>query len=802
MNSRLLQGIVAFTFVLSSFYMPSAMSEGASERVLEEIVVTARKKAESLQDVPAVVTALNAEMIETYNITSLEDVANLTPGFHVGEGSLVSGSVIFLRGIGTASINTLADQAVSFAIDGFSIGHGALSRVSQLDIAQVEVLKGPQALFFGKNSSGGVVSYRSKNPTDEFELEISGGYEAESDDLYYQGAVSGPLTDTLGARLAVRMNDKEGWLRNTAAVDPNFAGPPGVWFSTGAATENAFQGEELFVRLTLQWEPTDRFSMLTKVAHNENDRDYGSFAMAQRVVCPTGIGRNTGTGDDCDRDFKAPNHQAPQVHRDVLPAFGGATNDFTDTKMWVVTNEINFDVSDNWTLTAVTGYFDSDDLWAGTIDIGPSYVWRTATQSAVQEHITQEVRLASNFDGPLNFTLGGLWGDAEQTGEIGVAVANAIIALGPTDQPKTIDSDTLSAFGQIDWAINERWTLTAGGRWTEEEKEFSAHEGGDPITNLTKTKDKYDDFSPEVTLSWFPNDDVMLFAAYKEGFKSGGFNATFLRAGGFNFWRDVAAPGVLFDISYDSEYASGFEIGAKTELLDNSLRLNVAIFDYEYEDLQLGRFNPEVNALIVVNAAKLQTRGLEFDFLYRPDFLPGLSLRGALAYLDSEFENFNNAPCYEGQSIEEGCNLDLDPLLNRYVSQDLSGVAAPYSTELSHSWGFTYERPAMVGWTWSVGADAIYSDDYYVEQSKTPGADQDEYWTFSAAASLTSDDGTWDLTLGARNLFNKVILTNAYTATGTGTGTGGPIANAVRADMNGRVSRSRQVWLQLKYRMR
>ena len=796
MNARLL---LTFTFALSSFYVPSVVSQ---EGTLEEIVVTARKKAESLQDVPVVVTALNSEMIETYNVTTIEDVATLTPGFHVGAGSLVSGSVIFLRGIGTASINTLADQAVSFAIDGFSIGHGALSRVSQLDIAQVEVLKGPQALFFGKNSPGGVVSYTSNNPTDEFELELGAGYEMESDDMFYQGVVSGPLSDTLGARLAVRVNDNEGWLRNTAVVDPNFPGPPGVWFSTGAATDHAFQGEELFVRGTVQWEPTDRFSMLTKVAHNKNELDFGSFSTSQRVVCPGpgGIGRNTATGDDCDLDFNAPSHQAPQPHRDALPAFGGATNDFTDTEMWVVTNEINFDVSDYWTLTAVTGYFDSDDLYAGTIDVGPFYVWRTATQSAVQEHFTQEIRLASNLDGPLNFTVGGLWGDAEQTSEIGVAVASSVIALGPTDQPKTIDTDTLSAFAQADFTINDQWSLTAGARWTEEKKEFSAQEGGDPITNLTKTKDTYRDFSPEATVSWFPNDNVMLYAAYKEGFKSGGFNATFLRAGGFNLWRDVLAPGVLFDISYDPETAKGFEIGAKTELLDNSLRLNVAVFDYEYTDLQLGRFNPEVNALIVVNAAELQTRGLEFDFLYSPEAIPGLTLRGALAYLDSEFSNFANAPCYEGQSLEEGCNLDFDVLLNRFVSQDLSGEAAPYSTEWSHTWGFTYERPAMDGWTWSVSADATYSDDYYVEQSKTPDADQNSYWTYGAALALTSDDGAWGLTLAGRNLSNEVVLTNAFTATGTGSGTGEPIANAVRADMNGRVARKRQVWLQLKYR--
>ncbi len=798
MNTRLLQGIIAFTFVLSSIHVPSVTAEGT----LEEIVVTARKKAESLQDVPVVVTALNQEMIEAYNVGTIEDVATLTPGFHVGSGSLVSGSVIFLRGIGTASINTLADQAVSFAIDGFSIGHGALSRVSSLDIAQIEVLKGPQALFFGKNSPGGVVSFTSNNPGDEFELELGGGFEIESDDMYYQAIVSGPLSDTLGARLAVRLNDNEGWLKNTATVDPAFAGPPGVWFSTGGATDYTFQGEELLVRGTLQWEPSDRFSMLTKVSHNNNELDSASFDTAQRVVCPTGIGRNTATGEDCEVNFERAAHQAPQAHRDVLPAFGGADTDFTNTEMWVITNEITWDINDYWALTSVTGWFDSDDLYAGTIDVGPFYVWRTATQSAVQEHLTQEFRLASSLDGPVNFTIGGLWGDAEQTSEIGVAVANSIIALGPTDQPKTIDTDTLSLFGQVDWDITEQWSMTAGARWTEEQKSFSAFEGGDPITNLTKTEDTYTDFSPEITVSYFPQDNIMLYGAYKEGFKSGGFNATFLRAGGFNFWRDVAAPGVLFDISYDPETAKGFEFGAKTELLDNTLRLNVAVFDYEYTDLQLGRFNPEVNALIVVNAAELQTRGIEFDFLYRPDSVPGLSLRGAFAYLDSEFDNFENAPCFEGQTVEDGCSLDFDALLGRFVSQDLSGEAAPYSTEFSHSWGFTYERTAWEGWTWSIGADATYSDDYYVEQSKTPGADQDSYWMYSAALSLTSDDDTWDLTLGGRNLGNKAVLTNAFTATGTGAGTGEPLsATTVRADMNGRVARNRQVWLQLRYKL-
>ena len=662
----------------------------------------------------------------------------------------------------------------------------------------MEVLKGPQALYFGKNSPAGVVSYTTADPTEEFELQLGLGYETESEDRYYQGIVSGPVTDTLSGRLAVRFIDDNGWLNNPAVADPAVqAGLPPGFFSTGAASSDTYSGEETFIRGTLLWEPTDSVRMRTKYTYNKNELHYSSFGSAQRILCPTGVGRSSAV--DCTVDFNAPVHRSPPEHRQVLPPMNNADNDFTDMEMSVITNELNWHVTDNWNVTAITGYFDSEDIFAGTIDVGELFIFRSATQELNQEHISQEIRLESDFDGPVNFTVGGLWGDSEQTVEIIVAFTNIPVpVLGPVPQPKTTDTRTLSAFGQVDWEITDQLSLTAGARWTEEDKDFTASEGGVPITNLVRNSATFDDVSPEVTLSWRPTDNAMLYVGYKEGFKSGGFNGL-LVPGGFNF-QAMINPGFLYDVSYEPETAEGFEIGAKTEWLDNRLRINAVYYDYEYTNLQLGRFNPETNSLVVVNASELNTSGVEVDALYVAKNIEGLTLRGAISYLDTEFGNYRNAPCWEGQTIAQGCSFDFDPLLMRFVSQDLTGARSAYSPEWSHSWGFTYERPATAGWNWSLSVDAIYTDEHFLEQAQTPGIMQDSHWLYNAAISLADEDDTWNLTLAGRNLGDEVVLTGAYTATGTGSGTGTTVG--APADMNGRVARGRQIWLELRYRLR
>ena len=222
---------------------------------LEEIVVTARQRGESLIAVPVAVSSITAEALQSYGTTDVRDLVKLAPSLNIDRASSGAGGVLALRGIGTSPGQAGFDQAVSINIDGVQTGRARVLTQGLFDVAQVDVLKGPQALFFGKNSPAGVISIRSAAPTREFEGYARAGYEFGADEAVIEGAVSGPLSDAWAARLAVRYRDMNGWLRNDAALTSSPFAPP----DPGAPVRGVRKpGEkELIGRLTLAYAPAD-----------------------------------------------------------------------------------------------------------------------------------------------------------------------------------------------------------------------------------------------------------------------------------------------------------------------------------------------------------------------------------------------------------------------------------------------------------------------------------------------------------------------------------------------------------------
>ena len=236
--------------------------------VIEEVIVTARKREESLQETPVVVNVLTSDMLNSQRIEGIEDLGSIVPGLVTSRSGASSAGAIYLRGVGTGSGNGLFDQAVAINFDGVGISSPQLIMTAGMfDLDRIEVLRGPQALFYGKNSPGGVIALHTKKPTDEFEMELTAMYETEGEEPAFRGIVSGAFSETLFGRLSVGWSEADNHLFDVVNFDVFEPGPGGVPVQTAFGTsKHPVEIERVYAMGTLLWEPTDSFSASLKYA--------------------------------------------------------------------------------------------------------------------------------------------------------------------------------------------------------------------------------------------------------------------------------------------------------------------------------------------------------------------------------------------------------------------------------------------------------------------------------------------------------------------------------------------------------
>lgn len=713
---------------------------------LEEIVVSARKRAESLETAPVAITALSARQLEQYNITRMEDMSSLAGGGVIISKNGVS-PTISIRGVSSDATNAGFDQSVGIIIDGVFYDRSRWTQQGFFDVAQVEVLKGPQSLYFGKSTVAGAVALSTANPGDEFEASITAGHEFEASEWYGEGIVSGPVTEDLGARLALRASKSDGWLENTA---------PGV------ATKDFAGEEELTARLTLQWEPAEDVSVNFKIQAAKNEDD-GPATRAQLYNCRGGSGVAV-TGqptdlqgppffaafpisgvDDCKLNRKITVYAGP-------PGLEFAQKPEGESDALLTSLKIDWRAGD-WDITSVTGWNDY------TLDDTTGYISSQGLISAIQTEsntaFSQELRALSDFDGPVNFLVGVNYQDTEfrfdNASQIILAIPDPRNGRAASqDHRATQDGKSMSAFGEITWDINEQWTLSGGARFTREEK--------DPKYDLTFVNQWFgilfpfpfwlpegtvfednfsdDNVSPQATLEWRPRDGLTVFASYKTGFLPGGFSLGATPQAGLT----------IDDFLFDSEEVEGWELGFKTQLLDERMSIDVIAYDYEFTDLQVNLYVPATASFVVGNAGEANTTGLEAGMRFRMN--DNVSLRAFATFNDGEYAGYRTQ-CYTLQTAAEGC----DPATG---TQDLDGKSLPRAPDKTFGAGAVFTLPTSVGEI-SLSADAYWSDEYQIETTNNPFLVQDSYWRFDASLAFETNDGHWRAMLIGRNLGNEVI---------------------------------------------
>jgi outer membrane receptor protein involved in Fe transport len=307
----------------------------------------------------------------------------------------------------------------------------------------------------------------------------------------------------------------------------------------------------------------------------------------------------------------------------------------------------------------------------------------------------------------------------------------------------------------------------------------------DPRT-FFKARQKFSEFSPEATIRWKPTADLTLYAAYKTGYKSGGFSISALNS----------ASTQTSDLDFEPETVHGFEAGVRSVLADNQLRLNATAFRYDYEDLQVDFFNSAITTFVTFNAGTARTQGLEVDGEFAPRGAPGLTVRGSIAYLDAKYTDFAGAPCYAGQTPAMGCMAATAAI--PYIHQDLKGVRTQLAPKWAGSLAVDYDTD--ISDTLRVGAtvNLRYSDDYLVSPFGNPLDRQSSYALLDASVRLGTANDRWQLAVIGKNLTNRYVLNAAQDAPSTGAGTG--TAAGVPADQYGFPAPPRTVAVQLTVR--
>jgi len=775
----------------------------AQERAggLEEVVVTARKREESLQDAPLTVQAYNAKRIEEYDITSLERIQQVTPNLYVGRVSNGSGAQITMRGIGASAATSIGiEQSVAVVLNGAYYGQGRVLNEGMFDLGQIEILKGPQSLFFGKNATAGVISLTTAKPTEEWEFNANFGYEFETEQTRVEAIVSGPISDTVGIRLALRDSQMDGgWYANNSQdrtytyldVATGFADA----FTEAAPGDNRDtpQEEETLARATITVDPSDDLSMTFTAQYS----DVYVLNSAYNHIPFSCDGPTSAWGVPCGDNFNIAHNRLPQTLADNLP-YARGQDLYNAYESWSLNAEVEYQMGD-FVVSSITNIQENDNDWALPGDFADTNDGIFATEHATWKAWSEELRIQSQFDGAFNFMAGVLYQETEREffqwvtfGGGGALNWNSAAPAGlehvTYNKESYTDGETLSAFGELQFQIAENLEATAGVRYIDESKSSSfqqpyVHPIGVAalgwLAGGLEADQDFKEWQPEATISYHMSDDVTVYAAYKSAYKSGGFS------NGAVF----AAVSQSKDFTFDPETASGFEVGVKSTLMDNQLRLNATAYSYEFDDLQLDYFDSAAIVFLTINAGKATSEGVELDLEYAPYSVPGLTLRTTLSYNKAEYDEFI-APCFDGQSAAEGCSVDL-PGYPGKPGYDIAGQATGMAPELSGTAGFSYDAEMDNGWNWGIGGDLLYSDEYNASAMGHPYAWRDSYVLYNAVAYVGGDN--WQLKLLGKNLGNEMVISGTLEGANSGA-----IAGRSQADLIGYGGPGRTVELQLR----
>lgn len=657
---------------------------------LEEVLVTARKREENLQSVAIAVSVVSAQTIADAGLVRLTDVTQLVPNMAYQENISNKATNFSLRGI-TSSGGLGNDPGIGVYVDEVYVSRESGFNVDLLDIQRIEVLKGPQGTLYGRNTAVGALNITTKKPSRELE----GTVLADIGDYDYRRfgvLVSGPLTETVAGKLSVVDFERDGYLDNTYGGTVNT-----VDYTT-------WRGQ-------LLWAPSERLEFLLTGDYREDESDGNNLVTRTQ-------------GEPLDKNYKV-----------SIPDSG-----YEDVQARGLSLRIDYDW-DSVLLTSITSWNDLDEDYQNDQDWSPLDAL-TGFDTRENEQWSQELRLTSLGDSRLDWVAGIYFYhqefDARQnslngpdtvyaafglTDLVGTGISPTSIGLpvGSVEitATSTIESDSYAAFANVDFELNDYWSINAGLRYSKDEKDLNYVQVSDPLAVAfgfvpLDIKDDIDDdeWTPTLSFNWTPQEDMLVYAKYSRGYKAGGFN---------NSISSTASA-----VAFDAETLDAYELGLKSSWLNNTLRVNGAIFHMEYDDKQESAFVAGVG-YVQTNAGKATSDGAEFEVQYVPQ--ENWIIYGSVGYADAEYDEY----IIDEFSDYSGNTLARAPEWTARLGSQVE-------------WSFTHYLKGMLR------VDCVYQDEFFTQARNDPFFAADTQNIVNARLRLSDADMTWQVTLWGRNL--------------------------------------------------
>jgi iron complex outermembrane receptor protein len=672
----------------------TAGSEGPAAAV-EDIVVTAQRREQRLQDVPLAVSAFSMESLEDGKVESLLNLDGKVPNVVLAPvGAYPFASAFYIRGLGYADVESSFEPSVGVELDGVYLSRNVGAVQDFFDIGGVTILRGPQGTLYGRNTIGGVVSVQSRRPSFDFGARAQATFGSNGRQELRAGVEGALIEDQLAGKFSFLTKTYDGYIKNYDGRD------------MGAQDVTSMRG-------ALLWTPTASFDATLIVDYT---KDKGTGTAFENASLPSMVLPGFGEPADPDGD----------------PVLSHVGDDiFSDLEALGVTLNANWDLGPV-KLTSITGYRKTDTEVLSDFDGTPT-PFMTVHRDETHDQFSQELRLASNTDGPLTYVVGAYYMTQEYdiaTGQFGTVFGSPTAGSTIYTQQK---ADSWAVFGQADYEVLPGLTVTAGGRYSKEEKTFTTQPLFYP--NAETFEASFDDFSPKVGVSYKWSDTLMTYAQYSRGFRAGGFNG---RAGSFL----AVGP-------YDSETVDSYEVGVKSDLFDRRLRLNAAVFTSDYQDMQqsVQQLIPGtlINQTLVANVGAATISGFEAEATAL--LTDVFTISASVGYLDASYDEFM-ADLGDGLGVIDRTYLPM-----------------PYAPKWSNSVTFNYKDDFDFGRV-TAQASVRHMTDMYTSFS-TLNATTDltmrqSNTVVDGSLSLELPDGRWRVSLWGKNLTDELVINNTF----------------------------------------
>jgi len=699
-----LPGIVAAAALLFSPLVLKAQQ-------LEEVVVTAQKRSESLQDVAISIAVVSGAELAALNKTQISDLSRLVPGFTFAESTSDAGRNIMIRGIGTNSFSRSVDLSVGTVVDNVASGSLSGSVLDFSDIERIEVLRGPQGMLFGKNSSAGLLNITTRSPTAELSTGFGASYGSENL-VNLNAYFSGPIVeDSLLGRISMYSNTSD------PMIDNDY--PGGDDFN---------DRDEWGGRAKLRWLVSDDLDIQLNYTHVK--RDHTCCVAPLRQVAP---------GSVVDREGGSVGPKNDKV----------VDNDTSkgETKVDIYSAELNYNLGE-YLLTSISAYTNENVFGAARADLYTRTALPLNDSFEKYDQYTQELRITSPADGTVTYVAGlyYFYKEVDRTFlryidlyGIDLAPAPDSGALSVVNDTNT-DSESFAGFGQATWNVTDYSRISLGARYNFDQLGHKQSVEPIPGTAPEAPPGVIDENTKEDKGSWRLigehdiAEDAMVYASVARGYKGPGSNS-------------LPSGPTSGDVFVDPEIPTSYEVGIKSQWFDNRLRLNSAAYYSTFKDFQAsaqvaGAFPP---LFFLTNAGELETKGVELEV--NAQLLDNLEVQGSLAYTDATFSDWPDAPCYAGQTAAEGC-IDGE--------QDLSGADMPNSPDWAIFLAATYYFPVpSQPFDGFASLNFFWRDEVQFDTANNPLLVGDPYNTFDLYTGIAAENGRYRLQVYVLNLFDQ-----------------------------------------------